>query len=73
MEIMRTGLTRQLRAEPHPYLKVGRRVRIKHGPFAGLEGVLKRKKNAVRLVLSIDLIMRSFAVEADIADLEQSS
>src|SRR5689334_9140066 len=44
MEIMRAGLSQSLRAEPHPFLTAGRRVRITGGPFAGLEGILKQKK-----------------------------
>src|SRR5258706_12826423 len=36
IEIMRSGLSQSLRAEPHPFLTVGRHVRITVGPFAGL-------------------------------------
>ncbi len=68
MEIMRSGLSQSLRAEPHPFLTVGRRVRIAGGPFAGLEGVLKGKKNSLRVVVSLELIQRSVAVDVDIAD-----
>jgi len=65
MEALRNGLARQLRAEPHPYLKVGRRVRIRSGPFVGLEGILVRRKGNLRVVLSIDLIMRSVVLDVD--------
>jgi transcription antitermination factor NusG len=68
MEAMRTALTRELRAEPHPYLKVGKRARITSGPFVGLEGILLRKKGTFRVVLSIELIKRSIAVDVDSAD-----
>ncbi len=68
MEIMRTGLSQSLDAEPHPFLTVGRRVRITAGPFAGLEGVLKRKKSSLRVVVSLELIQRSVAVDVDAAD-----
>ena len=67
---LRDGLAGQLRAEPHPYLKVGRRVRVRRGPLAGRDGILLRKKDKLRLVLSIDLIQRSVAVEVDAADIE---
>jgi transcription antitermination factor NusG len=70
MEIMRAGLSERLRAEPHPFLTVGRRVRIVSGPFAGLNGVLQRKKSNLRVVVSIDLIQRSVAVNVDAADVE---
>lgn len=57
-------------AEPWPYLKVGRRVRVKNGPLSGTEGILIRKKNIYRLVLSLDLIMRSIAAEVDATNVE---
>jgi len=50
MEALRNGLTRRLRAEPHPYLKVGRHVRIRSGPLAGLEGILLRKKGKSKFI-----------------------
>ncbi len=71
IEALRMGLAAQLRAEPHPYLKVGRRVRVIGGPLEGVEGILIRKKKACRVVLSLDVIMRSASVEVDAADLER--
>jgi transcription antitermination factor NusG len=70
IETLRTGLAMRWCAEPHPYLTVGQRVRIKSGPFEGLEGVLKRKKDNFRLVLSVDLIMRSILLDIDGAEVE---
>jgi transcription antitermination factor NusG len=69
METLRKGL-KELRAEPHPYLTVGRRVRVRSGPLQGTEGILLRRKNRYRVILCMDLILRSAAVEVDIADLE---
>src|SRR6266851_8884853 len=40
---LRTSLACGVRAEPHPYLTAGRRVRIKAGPLTGLEGILLRR------------------------------
>ena len=70
IESLSSGLASGIRAEPHPYLKVGQRVSIRHGPLAGASGVLVRRKDRFRVVLSIDLIMRSVAVEVDEADIE---
>lgn len=70
IETLRCGLTSRSRALPHPYLTIGRRVRVKGGPFAGLEGILKRKKDSLRLVLSVDLIMRSVLLEIDGTEVE---
>ena len=71
IESLRKGILNGSRIEPHPYLSVGARVRIKSGPLAGVEGNLVRKKNAYRVVLSLDLIARSAAVEVDSADVER--
>ena len=68
MEIMRSGLSQSLRAKPHPFLTVGRCVRITGGPFSGLEGILKRRKNNLRVVVSLELIQRSVVVDVDAAD-----
>jgi len=56
--------------EPHPYLVLGSRVRIKSGPLAGMSGVLTRKKSGLRVVLSIDLIRQSVAVEVGMDEIE---
>src|SRR6266852_1962910 len=50
IEALRTSWASGVRAEPHPYLTVGRRVRVTNGPMAGLQGVLRRRKNNARLV-----------------------
>ncbi len=70
IEALRQGLTHEMRIEPHPYLKVGQRVRVKTGPLRDLEGILVRKRNGSRFVISLDLIMRSVAAEIDVAELE---
>jgi transcription antitermination factor NusG len=70
IETLSRGLAGGVRAEPHPYLTVGRRVAIKHGPLAGAQGILVRRKEKFRVVLSIDLIMRSVMVEVDETDVE---
>jgi transcription antitermination factor NusG len=69
IEALRSGLG-QRKIEPHPYLVIGERVRIKAGPMTGMEGVLVRKKNNFRVVLALDVIMQSVAVEVDADDLE---
>src|SRR5436309_8815050 len=51
VESLRCTLIQGVRAEPHAYLRVGRRVRITAGPLAGREGILKRWRGALRVVL----------------------
>ncbi len=51
---------------PYPYLREGQRVRITHGPLANVEGILvKIKESMGLLIVSIDLLQRSVAVEID--------
>jgi transcription antitermination factor NusG len=68
---IRDILHQGLRAEPHPYLKAGRRVRVRSGPFEGLEGFVVRRKNSTRLVISLELIERAMAVNVEEARLEE--
>jgi len=56
------------RIEPHPNLEVGDRVRINTGPMAGIEGILDRHKNGLRIVLKLEMIGRSIAVEVGAAE-----
>jgi len=70
MGALASSLCAGLRLQPHPYLYRGRRVRIKHGPLVGVEGIMIRRKERFRLVLSIDLIMRSVMFEVDEGDVE---
>ena len=60
-----------LRVEPHPFLKLGDRVRIKSGALEGVEGILLRKKNLYRLVLSVEMLQQAIAVEVDISMVER--
>ena len=54
-----------MRPEPYPYLPVGQRVRIVDGPLTGREGILKRWKGNLRVVLSVELIQRSILADVD--------
>ncbi|HMD83676.1 MAG TPA: UpxY family transcription antiterminator [Terriglobia bacterium] len=57
--------------EPHPFLRCGDWARVTHGPLEGIEGFLLRKKNAYRLVLSVEMLMKSVAVEIDASMVER--
>jgi transcription antitermination factor NusG len=62
-----------LKVEPHPFLKCGDWVRVKSGPLQGIEGILVRKKNLFRLVLSVEMLQKSVAVEVDVTAVESLS
>lgn len=57
-------------AVPTAYKAKGDRVRIFEGPFAGLQGTVIRTKAGARIVVSVDLLMRSVEVEVDDDQLE---
>lgn len=65
IEAVRRVIDSSLKAEPHPFLKCGERVRVVGGPLGGIEGILVRKKSFYRLVLSVELLQKSIAVEID--------
>ena len=67
IETLRSSLA-IYRAEPYPYLIAGKQIRIRSGPFAGLEGRIVRRKGKMRLITSIDLIRRSILLELDAAE-----
>src|SRR5215472_2238215 len=69
IEALRTAVCLRL-TQPHPYFSVGDRVRIKAGPLQGLEGILLRQKSSSRIIVSVDFIHRSVAVELEPSDLE---
>jgi len=60
-----------LRVEPHPFLGEGDLVRITAGPLAGLEGIVVRKKDGFRLILSVTMLGRSAAVEIEASMIER--
>jgi transcription antitermination factor NusG len=67
---MRRGFVEGVSAQPHPYLTVGRRARVIHGPLAGFQGIVLKRRNRTRFVVALELIRRSVAVEIDPAELE---
>lgn len=65
IDSIRRLVTSELPYNPHPYLKIGRKVYVRSGPLQGCEGILTRKKGIARLVLSIHLLQQSVSAEVD--------
>ena len=65
IESIRTIVKSGLHYEPCAYLTIGQRVRIEHGALAGLAGIVTELKNGFRLVMSVNLLMRSVSAEID--------
>jgi transcription antitermination factor NusG len=51
--------------EPWPFVKIGNPVRVESGPLAGLEGLVLEVKKSYKLIISVNLLGRSVAVELD--------
>jgi transcriptional antiterminator NusG len=65
IEAIKTVLLSGLLAEPCAYLREGQPVRVTHGSLDGLEGILVKKKNQFRMVISVMMLHRSISVEID--------
>jgi transcription antitermination factor NusG len=72
IDAIRRALEQRVAVEPHGFLRSGDWVRVKSGPLEGVEGILVRWKNLWRLVLSVELLERSVAVEVDAFSTERA-
>ena len=71
LDAVRKLLESRLAVETHGHLACGDRVRVMSGPLAGLEGLLDRKKGLVRLVIFMEMLGQSAAVEIDVSKVER--
>jgi transcription antitermination factor NusG len=70
VQAIRAAVEGHFRVEPHPFLKCGDRVRVIRGSLDGVSGILTRKKNSLRLVLSVEMLAQSVSVEVNAFDVE---
>jgi transcription antitermination factor NusG len=70
IDALRAGLSQTRDIQRHAYINAGRRVRIVRGPLAGFTGIVRRIKGNFRVILSVELIRRSFVVDVDVSSLE---
>ncbi len=73
IEAIRRVVEGDARVEPHPFLTCGEWVRVKCGPLMGIQGILVRKKNLYRLVLSVEILGKAASVEIDALLVERVS
>jgi len=59
--------------EPQPRILAGEKVRISRGPLEGVRGTLLREQGAWRVVVNVELLNRSVAVEIDREHISQST
>jgi len=65
IEAVSAALCSGLPAVPCAYLREGQRVRVTQGSLLGVEGILLKQKNQVRMVISVTMLQRSISVEID--------
>jgi transcription antitermination factor NusG len=65
IEAVRAVAASGLAAQPWPYLRAGQRVRIEQGCLEGVVGILLREKDSCRVLVSVEILRRSVAVEID--------
>ena len=58
--------TMEKRMELCDFVKKGQKARVIYGPFACVEGIVERKKNKTRLILTVEVIRQAVRVEIDI-------
>lgn len=68
IETLRSALGAGVLAQPYRYLSVGSKIEICSGPLQGLRGILLRHQGQFRVVLSVEMIMRSIVVEVEATD-----
>jgi transcription antitermination factor NusG len=71
IDAIRRSLESGVYVEPHPFVNRGEWVRVKSGPLDGIQGILVRKKNLYRLVLSVEMLGKAAAVEVDATQVER--
>lgn len=52
-----------------PYVSLGQRVQVMAGPLSGVTGIVTQLKNQNRLIISVDLLLRSIAVDVATSEL----
>lgn len=51
--------------DPYSYLHQGRRVAVRSGPFAGVQGVIEDRGRIERILLQVDMLGRALSLEVD--------
>ena len=70
IESIRTVLAQQLPCSPYPFLTVGERVRVMRGALTGVEGTLVRARADCKLVITVEMIQQSIAINVHASDVQ---
>jgi transcription antitermination factor NusG len=67
---IRSGLASGLSLRPYLGMNVGTKVRVKHGVFAGVEGVVTELRKQCRVIITLAAVRQSFSLEAGMDELD---
>lgn len=65
LQQIKRALDHQEAVELFPHLTTGMKVQVRSGPLKGVEGFIQKLKNKTKIVLNVDFIQQSVAVEVD--------
>lgn len=65
IEAVRAVVTSGLPIQPWPYLRTGQQVRIEQGCLEGVVGIVLRDRDAFRVLINVEILQRTVAVEID--------
>lgn len=67
---IREGLAAGYLLRPHPNVFVGTQVRVRHGVFEGVEGVVTEFRHRCKVVIALAAVQQCFSLEADLGDID---
>src|ERR1700722_15827603 len=70
IDSLRTTMRGMVPLVPHPYIKIGQRVRILGGCLDGVEGILKQQGQDQSLIVSVELLQRSVSIRVNGYEIE---
>jgi transcription antitermination factor NusG len=70
IDSLRHAVDHEIHLRPHPYLLSGQKVFVHSGPFRGFAGILLKNRGQLRVVVSLEIIGRSFVIDITAADIE---
>jgi len=65
IEAVRAVLVSGFPIQPWPYLRAGQKVRIEQGCLEGVAGVVLRDRDTFRVLINVEILQRTVAVEID--------
>ncbi len=65
IENLRKALREKIPCAVHPFIRIGQRVRVRGGSLNGMEGILLRQGKDQSVIVSVELLQRSVAIQVE--------